>query len=430
MFPDKINLPRKMYRSLALDAIVIADVERVRSSYALSSERSQTPSQSGPRSKPAAIVKALMAVAAVALVTMTLGRFLPGRDGESKIITIKALNGPVEWTGNGGRMTEELIVGRELTGGTIELASAASWIEFAFRDRSTVTLSGPAVATLSEQGQKELRLKHGSLSASIKPQPADRPMLVYTSSAELKVLGTQFNVDALADATRLAVNAGRVRLTRLTDGKEVDVPARHAVMVSMQDPDGLPLKKQVDAVPTWKSDLKADVIRGKWASDLWMLGVKLKDSVADGEMNKADAVKAYKSAATLDDESGSVWAEASSYGSLVQLSATRSGAAPVGLKANARFRIKGQLHSRVSVKFGISTRTSDGGFAGKFSVAVADGDLYNNGNEFEIELPLSRFHAGSAAADSPIGTELCDWWCLTHAMSAKLEISSVELVDP
>jgi hypothetical protein len=39
------------------------------------------------------------------------------------------------------------------------------------------------------------------------------------------VLGTQFNLDAEASATTLAVNKGLVRLTRLTDGKVVEVPA-------------------------------------------------------------------------------------------------------------------------------------------------------------------------------------------------------------
>ena len=330
-------------------------------------------------------------------------------------------------------MTDELTAGSALPGGTIELMSAASWIEFEFRDHSTVTLSGLSAVTISEQRQKTLRLKHGSLSANVLQQPADRPLLVHTPSAELKVLGTQFNVDALADTTRLTVNEGRVRFTRLVDGKEVDVPARHEVRASMQDQDGLAVNEQVAAVSVWKSDLQADLVRGKWVSDLWMLGVKLKRSVASGEMNKANAIQAYKNAATLDNENGSVWADASPYGSLIAFSvsqsAVQSAARPVVLAANTNVRIKGHLHSRVALTFGISTRKRDGGFAGKYSVSVSDSELIKHGNPFEIEIPMSRFQQASKWGGSPIGQELSDWWCVADSVSAKLEITSVEVVE-
>ena len=92
-------------------------------------------------------------------------------------------------------------------------------------------------------------------------------MLVHTPSAELKVLGTQFNVDALFESTRLTVNKGRVRLKRLTDGREVDVTAKYEVTASMEDQDGLPLSARRRAVSVWKSALRTDVIRGKWLSD-------------------------------------------------------------------------------------------------------------------------------------------------------------------
>jgi len=420
---------RDMFRDLAEQAVVIADVNRVHQANVSQLAQSNTDPPSRPQSNLTTFVKAVLALAAVLLFAMTVRQLLPSDGGELKIITVTAIDGPTQWTGSAGRITDELIVGSELPGGTIELMSAASWIEFEFRDQSRVILSGQSEVIISEQQHKELRLKHGSLSANVQPQPAGRPMLVHTPTAELKIIGTQFNVDALADSTRLAVNEGRVRLKRLVDGKEVDVPAHHEVRASMQDENGMSVNERSEAVSVWKSDLKNDVVSGKWISDHWMLGMKLKDSVASGEMNEAAAIRAYKNAATLQNESGSVWAEASPFGSLVALSVPQSSTRPVVLGANTIFRIRGRLHSRVSVTFGISTRKKDGGFAGKYSDKFPDSDLRSNGNAFEIELPITKLQQSAKSGDSLIGKELSDWWCVADSMSGKLEITSVELVE-
>ncbi|MGZ0171907.1 MAG: FecR domain-containing protein [Planctomycetales bacterium] len=415
---------REMFREIAQQAVVIADVARV--SGATCVERTAEVS-SDIRGRLAARQRLLLAVAAIAFLAVTVSLLRLG--GEPAIVTIKALNGPVEWIGSGGRVTEGLAVGRALPGGTIELLSADSWIEFEFHDESTVTLSGQSAVTISEQKQKELHLRYGSLSANVQPQPTDCPMLVHTPSAELKVLGTQFNVDALPEATRLAVNEGRVRLKRLTDGKEIVVPAKHEVTASMEDQNGLPLNARARAVSVWKSDLREDVVRGKWLSDHWMLGMRLKKAVASGEISEADAVATYKNAAALDAEGGSVWADASPYGSLVLLSVARSSATPVALSATASIRIRGRLHSRVSVRFGITTKESAGGFGGKYSISVEDDALRGDDNSFEIELPLSTFEEETEFGNSLIGKELSDWWCVAESTSAKLEITNVELIE-
>lgn len=418
---------RDLLRELAQQVVVIADVERVSHWEPAKTHNSQNTSLFKGRS--ASWPRVLFAVAAVVLVVLSVGHFLLRRDGQPEIVTINALNGPIEWIGDGGRVTEELDVGKNLPGGTMELLSADSWIEFEFRDKSTVTLSGQSAVTISEQQQKEVHLRHGSLSANVEPQPADCPMLVHTPSAELKVLGTQFNVDALPDATRLAVNEGLVRLKRLTDGKEVDVPARHEVTASMEDLNGLPLSERGKAVSVWKSDLRTDVVRGKWISDLWVLAMRLKKAVASGEMNEADAKAEYKDAATLDDERGSVWAEASPYGSLIVLSVAQSAETPVVLGANTKVRITGRLHSRVSVKFGMTTRNTDGRSTGKYSLSFTPDELAGNGNEFRAEVLLRAFQEETRSGDSPIGKELIDWWCVADATSAKVEITGVEVIE-
>lgn len=415
---------REMFREIAQQAVIVADVARVSS--ATHVEKTGDVSRN-PRGRLAGWHKLLLAVAAIALFAATLS--LLGRTGEREVVTIKALNGHVEWIGSGGRVTEELAVGTPLPGGTIELLSADSWVEFQFHDESTVTLSGQSAVTISEQKQKELHLRYGSLSANVRPQPADYPLLVHTPSAELMVLGTQFNVDALPDSTRLAVNKGRVRLKRLTDGREVDVPAKYEVTASMEDLNGLPLSARGRAVSIWKSDLGTDVVRGKWLSDHWILGMRLKKAVASGEMNEADAIAAYKNAAALNADGGSVWADASPYGSLVQLAVAQSSATPVVLSGTSSLRIKGRLHSGDAVKFGITTKKSSGGFGGKYSVFVEAAAMLGDGNSFEIELPLSTFDEVTEFGDSLVGKELSDWWCVAESTSAKFEITSVELIE-
>jgi hypothetical protein len=75
---------------------------------------------------------------------------------------------------------------------------------------------------------KTFFLAKGLVTAEVKKQPADRPMLLTTSNSEAKVLGTtlRLKVDEKG-ATRLDVVEGKVRLTRLSDSKGVEVVTGH-----------------------------------------------------------------------------------------------------------------------------------------------------------------------------------------------------------
>ncbi|GAB5405236.1 MAG: hypothetical protein Aurels2KO_34670 [Aureliella sp.] len=418
---------RNTLREIAGQAVVIADVARVsrpegtKTTTDLSSDpigRFQGPTLTRQR--------LLLALAATVLLAVSVS--LLRRGGEPEIVTIKALNGPVEWIGSGGHITDELVVGATLSGGTIELLSSDSWLEFEFRDESTVTLSGQTAVTVSEQNQKELHLRYGGLSASVKTQQADRPMLVHTPTAELKVLGTQFNVDAQPETTRLTVNEGRVRLKRLADGKEVDVPAEHEVTASLEEQTELPVSERGSAVSSWKSDLEADVVRGKWVSRLWSLAAKLKKAVASGEMTKSAAIRAYKQAAHFDDSAGSVWMAPSPVGSLIVLSPRQSMLQPVLLNTNTKIIVRGRSHSKVGVAIGLSVGDPNGGFAGKYSTHIPVSELAG-GDAFEFELPVNKLRNETKADRSPVGSELTDLWFVAEASAAKFEITSVEVTD-
>ena len=349
--------------------------------------------------------------------------------GPPELARVTGLHGAIQWTGEGGVVQELNEVGHVLHGGTLETESADAWADLKFRDGTIVTVYGRSLLTLSELQQKIVRLRYGNISANVAPQSTGRPMLVHTPSAELTVLGTQFDVEAVSESTRLTVNEGQVRLKRLTDGKEVDVPAQQSLLASLEDQNGLLPGKRNTPVTVWQSDLGDDVVLGKWVSRLWMLGAKLKHAVANGEMTKDDAIKAYKKAASFDDSTGSVWAAPSPFGSLIVLSTQRSIEQPILVNANTLIRVRVRSYSRVALRIGLTVHHRDGGFAGKYSTRVSTEERTDGDGSEEIEIPISRFRDEMNPAGSPLDKELVDWWCVAEASSAKFEITSVELTD-
>ncbi len=105
--------------------------------------------------------------------------------------------------------------------------------------------------TFMDDGQKRLRLREGRMSADVTPQPDGKPMVIQTRSATLTVLGTSFDVEADLPSTAFSVREGTVRVTRASDGKEIDVPANHRV-VAAADRD-LERRQITGIVHNWKS---------------------------------------------------------------------------------------------------------------------------------------------------------------------------------
>ncbi len=72
---------------------------------------------------------------------------------------------------------------------------------------------------------KRLFLAQGTLKADVARQTLEQPMTIATPHAEARVLGTAFRLVVDPGSTRLEVREGRVRLTRVRDGKSVEVGA-------------------------------------------------------------------------------------------------------------------------------------------------------------------------------------------------------------
>lgn len=122
------------------------------------------------------------------------------------------------------RPGEELPEGREVTVGTAGRAALL------FSDGTRLELSGGAALRDLSEGAFIAR---GTVRADVRRQPAGRSFVLRTPHGEARVLGTRFSLVVTPDLTRLEVQEGRVRLTRASDRRGVDVSAGHFAVAAV-----------------------------------------------------------------------------------------------------------------------------------------------------------------------------------------------------
>ena len=351
-----------------------------------------------------------IAAAAAAVVVLIAGVYFQRPSAEREIAKITGLSGSLQWTGDGGRVFHDLSVGTELPGGTIEGMAPGSWFELEFNDGSHVTISGNSMLTFSDHGQKKLHLKEGNVSGNVKSQPAGKPMLIYTRSAILEILGTQFEVEAGLSATMLNVSEGKVRVKRLSDGSTVDVPAKHRVIAAAgrtMSPVPVP-----DSVSRWKSQLHLGPVGafGKWSP-------------------RTDEEEAKLGTVPYTTHWGkTIYAAA--------LGVSRGDKPPVILQPTSCFRVRGHIASTHEVYFGVTLRHAGGEFAGKFQT-VRPAVEFPGGRDFEVVLHLRDFRLDPSLAEmksklpnTPFHLVVESMWCHSLYVQAGLEVAEVELISP
>lgn len=319
---------------------------------------------------------------------------------------ITELNGHVLWTGDGGMLIQDLDVGDELGGGTLETIAQNSWIKIEFLDGSRIRVSGPTALTLSEaKDGKKVRLRKGFLSADIKPQIEGSRFRLDTTSAELEVLGTQFNVTADDSNTRVAVNEGSVRVRRLTDGQTKEVPADHHLSVDLNHKSNLEIVPRRQVIHSWSSELPTDLRYGHW-----------------DEGTEPGVLKA-KPLLWKNDAKESLLLHVAS------LHPTDSHVSPIRLSGTSEIRVRGRLERKHPVVFGLTTMYPGGGFAGKFSTRQEILPDLDQSGFFEATLPLSFFRPEKQCFPaSPEGHDVFDVWILTVREDVGLEVSQVEIL--
>ncbi len=91
-------------------------------------------------------------------------------------------------------------------------------------EKTRIELTPGTIVTLrgSFRG-KRFDLDRGELYAKVAPQPLAKPMILHTTHAQARVLGTEFVLQATSAQTRLDVLEGKVRFTRTSNHQRVDV---------------------------------------------------------------------------------------------------------------------------------------------------------------------------------------------------------------
>ena len=357
------------------------------------------------------------AVAAAVVIGLFIQFFLEQEETESElpIAQITKLSGPLLWTGDGGQVNRNLQAGSKLFGGTIEGMGPDAWFELEFNDGSQVVIAGNSMLTISDLGQKELRLREGSFSANVMPQPKGKPMLVRTRSALFEVMGTRFSVDAELSSSTLTVNEGKVRATRLSDGSTVEVSAKHRVVAAVGRelvPEHMP-----DSVTLWQSHLEKGKKRnhGEW-------------SPANGPESAHLKAVPYTLPAEIDVKRRTLYT--------LGMPVSSGDHPPVVLQPETKIRVRGMVASSHAIWFGMTLRRQNGDFAGRFQIRLP-AEEFKSGEPFEVVLNLSDYELDPSLAKwaeslpkAPYGLIVKDIWCHTLWDPAGLQVSEIELMTP
>ncbi len=356
-------------------------------------------------------------LASAATIALAVGSYVlwstDSNNGPAAIASIARLSGSIIWTGDGGRVTRELATGQRLSGGTIEGTTPNSWVELEFNDGSTFMISGDSRITFSDFNQKRLHLSKGRLSANVSPQLPGNPMLVNTPSAQLEILGTQFDVETQIDSTALTVNEGKVRAKRLSDGETVDVPAQHRVIAQSKvtfAPVAIP-----DTVNNWNSQLELGpkATFGKWSPATGTIDAGIGLIPFLYEPPNGQTIAIYSSGLEISNGSG----------------------APVVLKPNSVLRVRGHIHSKTNLSVGLTVRHPNGGFGGNFMAIVPSTELV--GNQLDLTFGVNELLLAEDLKEmkhelvgKPTGVVVEAFWCASLEEPDGLIINEVEIITP
>ena len=352
------------------------------------------------------------------------------------ILEITAIHGSVQWTGDGGKVIEVLTDGQVLTGGTLETRSLESYAELRFRDGSQLFLAQGTVLTISDDGQKKLYLRAGVLSADVKKQPAESPMVIVTSSARFEILGTRLDVMVNPDRSKISVREGLVRAIRLADGKSVDIVSGNSVIASTESNNDFSSRRSDQTVHVWKADLERDHKsgEGQFVSAMLSLRTEIRGALQNRQLSRGQISEVYGARlAEIAEKDGILRAEpkrvvGSPFGNVIQIATlyvNHDKPNPVVLQQGSMFRVRGEVETASELRFGVgafgTTRASAGRFFASREVS----------GSFDVKIPVSQMQRlrGRGNGLTAIGMEIFTCFCFTSDQNAQLEISSVELVN-
>jgi len=328
------------------------------------------------------------------------------------VVTLAEATGAVLWTGGRGGARIAASAGARLRHGPIETVGVMASAQLRFRDGTTITLGGNSEAVVSANGRIHIELKSGTLTASVATQPAGRPMVIRTATAEMEVLGTVFAVEAQPEQTRLNVDEGRVRFRRLVDGRAVDVVARHEAVVSLHA--GQPL---VAAPP--------GVLPDAWIADL----ASAPAGGSKGEPRAADGVRPARWGAVpliMGRDAGG--APTIHHGICLRGPARSASGSFVTLSADSVVGLRWRASHPSGLFVFLITQRPGGGFGGNFEIKTAPDAGSDDGDGWRrMTLPLRDFRPLHPGRTAFAGHGVSAVLVTTFGADAGLEVAVVDI---
>lgn len=397
---------RERLTQIATQAVVLADISRMQP------RKSARP----PEPSPFSSYRSAWFKAAAALLVLTAGIavFWTGRQGES-VVLVECVGG-ANWYGASDEMRSGLIAGMRLTDGTLALDGEASSAQIRFADGTQITLSGGTELTYSSDGQKRLHLKSGTITATVAPQPNGKPMRIRTAMAEIEVLGTVLELSAKPDQTLLIVQKGLVRLRRMADGREIQVPANSAASASLDTRAELLVSKQDVTTREWRQVFHVapdENWKGQW---------RAADGKSPGRMGAVPYIAGRK-------RDGGVITH---HGITARTFSVRTGQPAVLASASSMLHLRWRTAVPSQIQVMLLTDNLSGGFGGNFEYSIMASQVSAGADGWHhAKVPLKDFSTVTPeTATEPAGTKVMTVLVSSYGTDVQLEIAEIGILQP
>jgi len=397
---------RGSLREMTMQALGMADLARERAA------RSPVQVRPEPQRTRSWWKPAVLASASAAAALTVLAVFLWPRQEQAETVTLAQVSGAVSWTTEGGQAQRGLSAGASLRGGTVVLEGSASSAQLVFADGSALMLSGECELQLPGGEQKRLTLRRGALMADIRPQKADKPMVIRTAAAEVEVLGTRFLLTSDVSGATLAVESGRVRLRRLADDQSVEVAQGQVAVASLNTSTPLVARQLPPAPAQWRATFESppsSIWKGEYLPPEASIPGRLRN-VPDFSVRRADGTPIAAYTVNVLDNSGSiasVWPDS---------------------VLRVRFRTQGK-HEVLAL---VGLHHPAGGFAGNFQTLIRPGMGRTDASGWRTwEAPLSALEGKfpNRAQIAP-GSRVFLVYLACYSPDARLEVAEVAIESP
>ncbi len=398
---------RAFIRTVGEQAVLIADIERMSQENKPQLLRTNTAHRVRDRRLLSSLAIALSLLAATAS-----GWILQSYSSSDQLVArVTGVNGAILWTGDSGQIVMDLQLGQKLTGGTLEGMTPDAWVEITFNDDTQVSISGDSRVTFSDLIQKELHVHAGMVSANVRKQPRDKPMLVHTNTATFEVLGTQLRIESELTSSTLSVIEGAVKATRLFDNQSVEVPAQHRVIAAFDQ--NLRPEKLPDAIENWTSDLLKGRIGnyGRWHAASDNKPASLGSIPFNFRMPNGHVLNLFVAA----------------------FEPTYGHESPIKIVSTSGLRLRAQMKSPQHLFCGVTMRQSNGQFAGKF-LLMHEASQFDANAVFDLEMRFADFQLDSTLESlkrdlptAPTDLYIENIWIHTLEQNAGLEIYEVSV---